>query len=228
MPLSERGRRWIRRVVYTLLAMPATAALIVLIYVNTGHPEDRAHAILVDALGNFLGRPVTIKSVELRYLPPGLTVRGFHSDHPLIEASSMEVTLSLRSLLRGRVVIKDIDLFDPLLEWQLDTEHLVETKPGQPAAAHGDGKLSSRLDVRRVRLHHARIRVGSEIREMSAEMEGLRLHADNEEVGLKGPWAGAVVFSRGRFVFSDLEIEGVTGAFAFEADPTSIRKRRLT
>lgn len=228
MPLTERSRRWIRRIVYTSLGIPAAGALVLFVYIRTGHPDELARKLLSDALGNFLGRPVTIESVELRYLPPGLIVTGFRSEHPLIEASRMEVAVSPRALLRGRVAITDVDLFDPLIEWDLDTEHFRREVTGPPAPAPGQGRFASRVDLRRLRIHHARIMIGSEIRELSAEMEGLRLHADNQEVGFKGPWAGAVVFSRGRFVLGDLEVDGVAGSFAFEADPASIHTRRLT
>ncbi|HEY3175833.1 MAG TPA: outer membrane protein assembly factor BamA [Candidatus Polarisedimenticolia bacterium] len=227
--MADRARlkRWTRRVLYTLLGVPAAAALALFIYVWTGHPESLSREKLTQALSRALGRPVVIESVSLQYLPPGVVLRGLRTEGPRIEAPRAEASLSLRALLRGLIVLKDVDVWEPVLEWRTDTERFLPARaPGQPAAA-GPGPLAARLDLRRLRIHGGTVVIGSERRALSAEIEGLQLHADNTMFGYWGPYEGTALFHRGRFALGDLQLSGLDGSLSFEADRESIRTKRL-
>src|SRR5688572_3670763 len=190
--MSSTLRRRARWIVYPLLAALTALALGVLIYLNSGRPERWARQRLVQELERILGRPVTVERVRITYLPPGAVVEGLRSDAPIIAAERIEADVSLRALLRGRVLVKDVDVVRPVLRWDVDTQRLFDPQ----AFAGREGP--PRVTLRRLRVRDGTLLIGSERRALEADIEGLSAQAGNvnDTAGVDGPWSGGVRFTR--------------------------------
>ncbi|HZI95485.1 MAG TPA: translocation/assembly module TamB domain-containing protein, partial [Patescibacteria group bacterium] len=199
------------------------------LYVHWGHPEESLRGRLVESLTRVLGRPTGIDRVELDYLPPGVTVEGFRADGPLLAARRVEATFSLRALMSGRLVIKDLDLYDPVLRWEIDSQRLFAPRDTQERT---EQDTFSRFSLRRFRIHGGELRLGSTRHSITAEMDGVSLQADNTSLGfglpgLKGPWQGSLNFKQGRFAIDDLAIEGLAGSMSIDSDGDLLHAQRL-
>ena len=232
MSPSTGRRRWVRWIVYSLLGIPAAVGAALFLYARWGHPEEYLRGRLVESLTQVLGRPTTIERVSLDYLPPGMTVEGLRAEGPLLSARRVEATFSLRALMRGRLVIKDLDLYDPVLRWDIDTQHLTaQHEAAGPASSDGQNPLA-RLSLRRMRIHGGELQLGSTRHTITAEMDEMSMQADNASArfglpGLRGPWHGSLNFKHGRFAIDDLAIDGIAGSLSIENDGDMLRAQRL-
>jgi outer membrane protein insertion porin family len=215
--MSSSTRRRARWIVYSILAALAVLALGVLLYLRSGRPERWARERLVQELERVLGRPVTVERVRLAWLPPGAVVEGLRSAPPLLAAERVEADISLRALLRGRVLVKDVDIVRPVLQWDIDTQKLFEPLPPREGPP--------RVTLRRLRLRDGTLLVGSRRRALEADIEGLSAQVGNVTgaAGMQGPWAGGLRFARGRFRFGDFQLAGTAGSLTFESEAGAVR-----
>lgn len=148
---SEAAGKAIRRVALIAVAL-AVAALVLPPFINVSRYKGR----VIASIGNALGRPVTVDSVELRLLPQP----GFHLDNvaigddpaysaePILHAEEVTAYLSLSSLWRGRLEISRLNLNYPSLNlveredgsWNLES---LLWKASRTQAAPTSGPLSS-------------------------------------------------------------------------------------
>ncbi|HKY31124.1 MAG TPA: hypothetical protein VJV23_01220, partial [Candidatus Polarisedimenticolia bacterium] len=219
--MPSRLRRRARLLVYAPAAALAVILVVAFFYVQTGHPDRLARARVIAALEAALGRPAEVGDVRLQYLPPGAVVEDVRAEGPLVAARRVEASLSLRALLRGRVVVKDLDVVEPVVRWDLDTERLLAVDRPRPEGP-------SRVTLRRLRVRGGTLLIGSERRDLEADLRGLALHADNAGgAKLEGPWLGSAHFREGRLAFGDFALAGVAGSIAFEGRPERVHASRL-
>src|SRR4026208_1853882 len=151
--MSTSFRRRARWIVYPLLAILAILILAMVIAIRSGRVDRWARERLIQELSMILGRPIQADRVTLHYLPPGATIEGLRSAAPVVAAERVDVDISLRALLRGHILVKDIEMTRPELAWDVDGPPLYAP---QPAAAG-----APRRRLRRPRVRHGAPRGGS-------------------------------------------------------------------
>jgi outer membrane protein insertion porin family len=209
--MSTSFRRRARWIVYPLLAVLAILILAMVIAIRSGRVDRWARERLIQELSMILGRPIQADRVTLHYLPPGATIEGLRSAAPVVAAERVDVDISLRALLRGHILVKDIEMTRPELAWDVDGPPLYAP---QPAAAG-----APRWSLRRLRVREGSLRVGSERRLLDADLEGVSALVTNvdELPGKGGPWAAGIRFDSGRFRYGDLQLAGTKGSVTLEA-----------
>jgi len=220
----------LRRSIYVFLALLAAGGVAIVLYVRSGHADSHLRQRFVTALTAAMGRPVELESLRLQYLPPGAVAEGFRSEGPVLTAERVEASFSFLPLLRGRVVISDLDIYRPLLQWDVDTESFLSRRPDRE-----EGRFASRVDLARLSLREGQVIIGSLRRTLSLAVEGLSIQADNSGpddplrrgVGFKGPWTGTANFTKGSVLLGDLAVNGMAGSAVFLADPNSVQTSRL-
>jgi hypothetical protein len=136
----------------------AGIALVIVVLLLWRPGAERLRARLTQSLSLALGRPVTIGSVSLQFLPrPGFELSGFtvqddpqFSAEPILRADQVTVWLHLSSLWRRRLEIARLRLTEPSLNlarsddgrWNL--EPLLEHTARTPAAPTGLARSEDR------------------------------------------------------------------------------------
>jgi len=228
MTLAAR-RRTLRWIFYPAAGLLLVAGLALTLYLRSEHPGRYLAAELRRKLAEQVAGPCDFEGLTLSYLPPAATVTGISCAQPKLTLARAEATLSLGALLRRQIVIDDLDLFQPSIVWDADADRLPErvgpAGPGVPAAR--------RLTLRRVRIHGGSATIGSERRDLSAELHELLLTADSDaEPGFTsalyaGPWDGTFSFARGSARLGEFALSGVQGSVSFAIDSGGARTRRL-
>ncbi len=228
MSSGARLRLWARRILYVLVIPLAVLITGLLFYFHTGHPETLLRRRIVAGVSEALGRPVTVESVGLQYLPFRVVIEGFHSESPIISASRVEVSLSWRALLRGRILVSDVAVHGPVLDWEIDAQRLISRESPAASPPPDEGWLSRRLTLRHLEIDGGTIRIGSRRRAVTADLEEISFTARNATAGWKGPWEGSLTFSHGRFEFDEISISGMEGQLELSASPDGMRARNLS
>ncbi|MGB8768969.1 MAG: AsmA family protein [Candidatus Korobacteraceae bacterium] len=107
-----------RRVIWATLAVVLLAVLVPP-FVNVNRYRNR----VAEAIGQALGREVTVSRIALKLLPrPGIVLSNFvvaenpsYGEEPMLRADSVTAFLRLTSLWRGRLEIGTLDLDSPSL-----------------------------------------------------------------------------------------------------------------
>lgn len=226
--IATPGRRRFRLLIRALPAVAGILVVSLLLYLNSGHPERWLGDRLAAALEDTLGRGVTFERVVIGYLPPAAAVEGLRTADGTIEVARIEAAISPAAALRGRIAITDVDVYRPVVRWNLDTETMLARLAGRKRE---DGTIAARVDLDRLRVIEGIIVIGSERRALTVEVADLSLHADNTAGGInagwKGPWDGSLHFTRGRIVLDELALVGIAGSVAFSMDGEGLRARKV-
>jgi AsmA-like protein len=136
----------------------AAAALVLLLLFLVRPGASRLKSRIITSLSAAVGRPVDLGSVHLRMLPrPGFDLQNLvvyddpaFGSEPMLRASEVTADLRLRSLLRGRLEVAQLDLTEPSLNlvhhigggWNLQS--LLERAARTPLAPTGKMKSEPR------------------------------------------------------------------------------------
>lgn len=124
-----------------------------------------------DSLSAELGKPVSVGSVHIRFLPrPGLELEnlaihddGQYGDEPLLRAPDVNAWLRISSLLRGRIEISSLRLSDASVnlsrsaEGKWNIEELVVRASRSSTAPTASGRKEVRREFPYIQADHARI-----------------------------------------------------------------------
>ncbi len=146
---------WSKRRIVLVVALVLVAAIVVPPYITLSHYSGR----IATAIGNAVGRKVTVGKVTLRLFPePGLTLENLVvSDDPSLNAEPMltsgevSATLRLSSLWRARLEVGKLSLKYPSMnlvrgpDGRWNVEALLEQARRIPSAPTAKGRPESRL-----------------------------------------------------------------------------------
>ncbi len=218
-PPIRRRRRRARIVIYSLLGFLALVAIAMRILSTSGVIERRLRDRVESTLADALGRKVTVESIQVSWLPPGGTAGRIVAEDGDLTIDRVTVDLSLRALIAGRAVIRDMDVHRPVVRWDLDAGSFLPPRTPRDEPP--------RVTLDRLRVHDGAVRIGSDRRSFSAVLEGVSIQAANSTMSPTGPWDGSIAFQRGTLRAGDFAFDGIRGAIQVEADKETITTRRI-